>query len=146
MDEQLVNAVKNNNYDEVSKLLNQEDTHFKCLDSCLIIACRENCMKIVKKLLEKGANIDNNDGYCIHFALHNIEILKLLLQNEAKTCMFHLYHAPNEKTINLLFSYGAVFDEKSSGYDPFNTQKNKLLEKLWNEHNIPDAKYAGKKK
>jgi hypothetical protein len=68
--------------------------------------------------------------------------------------MLTLYQTNDEKIINLLFSYGAIFTEElNSEFNIYNkysktfiSKKNQSLQKLWDVYNTPDGKCASKKK
>jgi ankyrin repeat protein len=185
MDEQLLNAVNNNNYDEVCDLLDT-NTQFTNLDQCLIIASMKNYITIVEKLLQKGANANVKHNHrnslfqacmkghveivklilkynmnvppdydkILFFRLitacqyDKMEVVKVFIEHGVKLKTSLLYFAKSNEMINLLFSYGVIFDKglDEHQYHPVRVEKDQLLQKLWDVYNTPDGKCANKKK
>lgn len=112
-DSQLFAAVKEKNYEEVKQLLelnpniaNARDTDRR---TPLHLATINNCFEIANLLVmsyNADVNVkDNNDSTPLHFAIHNIEMTRMLLRKGARVNVIQEVASPTPLHTAILYQY-----------------------------------------
>ena len=114
-------------------------------DIFLTISCEYGHIDVTKYLIDRGLDININDGEPLYFAMvrHNILMIELLLDNRVDVTKLHIRKAlrminqGSREFIDLFINYGAIsYEQLARIYLIFMTEKNLDVAKMLVTNNI----------